>query len=136
METENLVKAFLQGKNISFESINVDSKQIRKAWISAFSNGEKAPHMEDFLWHFFSFEVVPHFKGKAAIKELKEQWPSDILIFNEKFDFVFYCQKCLPILELSVSQDDIYICHKNMKWTYVVTHEIFSGLGPYFAHRQ
>ncbi|MFW5761507.1 MAG: DUF4275 family protein [Cyclobacteriaceae bacterium] len=28
--------------------------------------------------------------------------------------------------------DDIYICHHNMKWTYVITHES-PDLGPYFS---
>jgi hypothetical protein len=45
------------------------------------------------------------------------------------------CINSVPEIELDDFIEDVYIAHSNMKWTYVVPHEI-PDIGPFFSTGQ
>lgn len=101
-------------------------------WKAKFISGRNAPGLEAYLWHIFSFGATQCVEGAQATEEYLGQWKTTTLIFNEGRQYLIRCQNAVPIIEMEDFTDDLYIAHKNMKWTYVIPHEIPS-MGPYFS---
>ena len=55
-------------------------------------------------------------------------------MFNESDDFMLDCVAG-EWTDIRGLEDDIYLFPRTMDWTFVTTHEMSIGLGPYFAHR-
>ena len=85
----------------------------------------------NYLWHLFSYDLVPHLKGDEARKALPEGpcWQ-------------FYCEyppEGAPLIREVTAEDiaalpeslDWYLVDKQFTWTYVHTHE--ADCGPYFC---
>jgi len=140
MEAQDFIINQLIEQEISFEVLqneydpSKDSKvsETVKKWSDKFISNKKAPNLESYLWHIFSFNATDNFEGKLALAELKKQWTADVLIFNESQQYLIKCSGKIPILEVDGFMDDVYLCHHNMKWTYVITHED-PEIGPYFS---
>jgi hypothetical protein len=136
---DNIIKQLIN-QEIQYEIIqseyspseNSEVRQTVKKWCDKFISNKSAPNLDSYLWHIFSFGATKSFEGKAALEELNKQWIADVLIFNESQQYLIRCNGKIPILEMEDFMDDIYLCHHNMKWTYVVPHEI-PDLGPYFS---
>jgi Domain of unknown function (DUF4275) len=140
MKPEDPVIDQLRDQKIEFELVSSGydpsnqsaiSLTVRK-WKDKFIGDHKAPDMDRHMWHIFSFEKMDCSNGDSAKKELMNQYASDILIFNERQQFLIRCSRALPIIEMNDFSDDIYLCHHNMKWTYVIPHEI-PDIGPFFS---
>lgn len=106
--------------------------QTRRKWTEKFIGPRTAPYLNQYMWHIFSYGATPCLQGEAALDELKMQYPTEMFIFNEPQQYLIKCWGKVPLLEIEDFFDDIYVCHHNMKWTYVIPHEI-PDLGPYFA---
>ena len=140
MESEDCILNQLKEQNIEFELLqnrydsspsSLVSQTIEK-WKSKFIANRKAPHLDAYLWHIFSFGSTKSIEGEGATKEYLNQWKTDILIFNEPQEYLIKCVAAIPKIEMDNFFDDIYIVHSNMKWTYVIPHEI-PEMGPYFS---
>lgn len=132
--SDNITKQ-LDEQGISYEFLTEkELLEVDVKWRKKFIGKRTAPHLEIFRWHIFSFQATKSIKGTDANKEYKKQHPTDIYIFNEQLRYGLKCMKQskLPNIEMEDFFDDIYICHHNMKWTYVITHES-PALGPYFS---
>lgn len=124
----------LDEQGVSYELLTEkDLVNIDKKWRDRFIGKRTAPHLENYRWHIFSFHGDA-LEGDEATKEYKKQFPTDIYIFNERLQYGVKCTKSdkLPDIEMEDFFDDIYVCHHNMKWTYVITHES-PDFGPYFT---
>ncbi|MCF6352072.1 MAG: DUF4275 family protein [Cyclobacteriaceae bacterium] len=139
MKLEYIIK-LLKEQNIEFTILqnkynpNVNSpvsKTVEK-WKKKFIANKDAPHLNEYLWHIFSFRSTKSIEGELATKEYLNQWKSTVLIFNEDREYLIECVNSIPKIEMNESFDDIYITHSNMKWTYVITHEI-PDIGPFFS---
>ncbi|MFT4762845.1 MAG: hypothetical protein ACI9XO_002397 [Paraglaciecola sp.] len=74
-------------------------------------------------------------EGEGATKEYLNQWKNNVIIFNESQQYLIECINSVPEIELDDFIEDVYIAHSNMKWTYVVPHEI-PDIGPFFSTGQ
>lgn len=106
--------------------------KVVELWKSIFIEKRKVPYVDQYLWHVFSYKMKKHLEKDKALNELKSQFPTKTYIFNETLTYLIECSDCVPIIELRNFMDDVYICHHNMKWTYVLPHEM-PEIGPFFA---
>ncbi|MEX0810782.1 MAG: DUF4275 family protein [Chitinophagales bacterium] len=129
---ENIISR-LNSQNIDYVELpETDFEKIRNLWIEKFTKGYKAPHIDRYLWHIFSYNYGLAIEGEIAEIKYKKQYPCDLLIFNERFNFCLKIEKsAIPDIQIDDFMDDIYIVHANYRWTYVIPHEIDS-MGPYF----
>jgi hypothetical protein len=118
-----------EGYNPSPDS---ELNKVVKNWMNRFVGKRTAPNLENYLWHIFSFNSSNSLEGEQAIKELSEQYDVNTLIFNEQRQYLILCKGRIPKIEMEDFCDDLYISHHNMKWTYVIPHEI-PNIGPFFS---
>ena len=117
-------------------------KQIKERWLDAFAEG--APEAElgkhvlaehNYLWHLFSYDLVPHLTGEEA----RQARPNEDC-------WLFYCEyppadepiaRAVTAAEAAALADsqngDWYLVDKYFTWTYAHTHE--AQCGPYFCRR-
>ena len=107
--------------------------EVMQLWHSRFIGTDTAPNLDQYLWQIFSYNVTAHSEGPKAIDALEKQFDTDTFIFNEAQQYLIKCLDRIPKIEMDDFNDDIYICHHNMKWTFVIPHEVHSGMGPYFS---
>lgn len=128
----------LREEGIQFEVEEDESTaQLWNEWRSKF----KAHYltMEDCQWHTFCDNIYENYLEKQDAEDRYKQ-----LLVNEYFIIIpdepaIRCfSNRLPELEKvkSFAHDfgvvmDLYVCHKNVKWTFIVTHE--DEFGPYYA---
>ncbi len=139
MKLEDIIR-LLKKQNIGFSILQKQynsngsspvSQTVEK-WEKKFIANKDAPHLNEYLWHIFSFRLTKSIEGELATKEYLNQRKSTVLIFNEDRDYLIECVNSIPKIEMDESSHDIYIAHSNMKWTYVITHEI-PDIGPFFS---
>ncbi|MGB4775530.1 MAG: DUF4275 family protein [Daejeonella sp.] len=136
--TEQITKQ-LDEQEILYEFLTErELKELETKWKKKFIEEKKKPHSNQYntqyKWHIFSFDT-DSIKGKQATNEYKKQHPADIYIFNEELQYGLKCAKAeqLPNILMEGFSDDIYICHHNMKWTYVIPHEA-PHIGSFFSN--
>lgn len=125
----------LDEQGISYEFLTESElSSIASKWNDRFIGDRKAPGLEKYRWHIFSNYETGRFEGEEAKRAYEKQYPSDFFIFNERLQYGVKCSKSsqLPEIKMEGFNDDIYICHHNMKWTFVITHES-PEYGPYFS---
>jgi len=125
----------LDKQGLSYEFVSIDDlESIELKWKAKFIGKRTAPNIEDYKWHIFSFHRDKSIEGERASIEYGAQYPCDIYIFNERLQYGLKCLKSdkIPQILMEDFTDDIYVCHHNMKWTYVIPHE-FPEIGPYFS---
>lgn len=92
---------------------------------------KKKIHFGQFLWHIFSFEIIPSLVGTEARKAFDQCPKNEVYAFFQHKDEAFLIKN--PSLLKSQDfdmDDDIYIFDAIEKWTYIHTHE--EQCGPYF----
>lgn len=93
--------------------------------------------LEKYPWHIFSFGLKPSLEGTHAIIKYQSLIIKSfyLIIYQEERLILCESNECIPYSDLitvksgAKKQEDIYICHQNFKWTFVVPHE--KTLGPY-----
>ena len=115
-------------------------KQIKERWLDAFAEGAPEAGLgkhvlaeHNYLWHLFSYDLVPHLTGEEA----RQARPNEDC-------WLFYCEyppfntprvRHLTAEEAAALAEDHhpdwYLVDKDFTWTYVCTHE--AQCGPYFC---
>jgi len=139
-ETDIIKQLFAQ--QIRFEIISRDQdpkydaklQNIRTMWKDTFIKEKKVPYVDDYLWHVFSYGLTDFIEGDNATYELRQQFASQTVIFNEIGSYLLFCFDKIPIIEMKNYIDDVYVSHHNMKWTYVLPHDS-PQMGPYFKYK-
>lgn len=140
MKIRNNIIKQLKEQNIEFNLLQTEDNTnanslisiVIEKWKKKFIDNRKAPYLDCYLWHIFSFGSTKSIEGEDAKKEYLNQWKTDVLIFNESQEYLIECIDTIPIIEMKDFVDDIYVAHPNMKWTYVIPHE-FPAFGPFFS---
>ena len=140
MKPEDDIIKQLKEQNIEFKILqsgyNPDLNSLLsitiKKWKKKFIANRKAPYLDYYLWHIFNYGSTKSIEGQGATKEYQNQWKTNVLIFNEPQQYLIECINSIPKIEMDDFFDDIYISHSNMKWTYVIPHEI-PEIGPFFS---
>jgi hypothetical protein len=87
-----------------------------------------------YRWHAYSFHFEQAISGVHALEAYQSKPIVPFLVFHESNDQMLSC-RCQLWPDLRGLNDDIYVFPCTMEWTFVTTHEMSSGLGPYFALR-
>jgi hypothetical protein len=131
----------LKSQNIDYEILqdnysptNSELDKVVRAWKKKFIGSKTAPYLNKYLWHIFSYKATQSKEGIDAKNELNKQFDSETLIFNETQQYLIRCVNKIPKIEMDDFIDDIYVSHHNFKWTFVIPHEVQSGMGPYFSY--
>jgi len=88
----------------------------------------------NYLWHIFSWKLVPCLEGDAAREALAALPAGKVYLFYEgKWNDLPYVKPVELPLAADFFQDlhDVYLVDKEFTWTYVQTHE--AACGPYFC---
>lgn len=121
-------------------------KVLKNRWLDAFAEGVSEEDLGkrvlaegNFLWHLFSWELVPCLEGNAARQALTEVPEETVYRFYYEYPPEGVPLTCsltkaealaLPESETVMSGADWYLVDKNFTWTYAHPHE--PERGPYF----
>lgn len=127
------------------ESFPTDIRRVRDRWMDAFagevSEADLGQHVlsgGNFLWHIFSWKLVPCAEGDAARRALEAVRQEDCFLFYHEYP-PKGASRIRPITKTealalpepeSLDGADWYLVDKDFTWTYVHTHE--ADCGPYF----
>lgn len=108
-----------------------ESEQLCGQWELAYPADREGIHVEQFMWHVFSFERYPSVSQGAALAEYeKQEAPKYMVLADDKTEGLI-----TDLRPTTVSNADYLVCPLNWAWTMAFTHED-EDLGPYFAvHR-
>jgi hypothetical protein len=101
-------------------------------WLVAFPADRSGIHIEEFMWHVFSFDRYPSVARAAAVAQYEQhEAPQYAVLSNDKNEGLV-----TDLRPTSASVADYLVCPLNLAWTMFFTHED-DCLGPYFArHRE
>jgi hypothetical protein len=108
-----------------------ESEQLCGQWELAYPADRDGIHIEQFMWHVFSFNRYPNVDRAAALAEYEKQAaPKYLVLANDRNEGLI-----TDLRPTAVSIADYLVCPLNWAWTMAFTHED-EDLGPYFAvHR-
>lgn len=115
-----------------------DIEVVKNRWLDAFAAdvsesdlGKYVLAEGNFLWHIFSYELVPCLTGDQARQALATTDRTHAYFFQDP-SFENSKIRSAADLDLSALEDleDVYLVDKDFTWTYVHTHA--ETCGPYF----
>ena len=115
---------------------NSEIEQFRNDWRYKFNAQDLGKG--ELEWYVFSCKRYPlYWESREADQKYKEIYVKEFVIDDGENGYQCFSQH-LPNLDKlkSATKDfgilyDLFISHKNLKWTFVITHE--EDVGPYFA---
>ena len=90
--------------------------------------------VDGYRWHAYSFGYESAVTGQRAFDLYAAMPLQPFVMFLESDDLMFACAAD-QWPDLRPFEEDIYIFPRTMEWTFITTHEMSAGLGPYFATR-
>ena len=130
------------------EPFPTDIRRVKNRWLDVFADGvpdadlgKRVLSEGNYLWHLFSWELVPCLSGDAARQALAAAPGEKYLFYYE------YPPEGEPLVRPVTAEElaalptdagaipgaDWYLVDKDFTWTYVQTHE--ADCGPYFCRR-
>lgn len=134
----------MKNKKLKILEIPKWGKYLRQKWCESFAshltNVEKQEiYLDSFLWHLCSWEKTNCLEKEEAIKAFENHPKKKCTIFYQFVDEAYLVEnaenltmKDLPYIENHMNYGDIYVMDWDCKWTFMMTHEMSNGLGPYF----
>ena len=129
------------------ESFPTDIEAVKDRWLDVFAAGVSEADLGahvlaegNFLWHLFSWKLVPCLEGDAARQALAEAPEEGLYLFYAEHPPAGVPQvrpvtkadlAALPVDQGAVEGGDWYLVDREFTWTYVQTHE--ADCGPYFC---
>lgn len=130
------------------ETFPTDIRIIRERWLDAFAAevseadlGRYVLAGGNYLWHIFSWKLVPCLEGDAALRALAEAEETELYLFYSEYPPQGTARvrpisreeaMSVPVPE-SHAGTDWYLVDREFTWTFVHTHE--RECGPYFCRR-
>ncbi|MDP5277028.1 DUF4275 family protein [Chengkuizengella axinellae] len=118
------------------------AEKLKRQWEEKFTsciskNKKDEIYLYQYLWHVFSYELLPHEEKENAIKAFDNEKKNKCYVFYQNQNHITGFPLKLENAEKIKAEDfkgeqDLYIVDENFTWTYVQTHEQEWGLGPYF----
>ena len=128
------------------EDFPTDIRRVRERWLDTFAGGVSEADLGthvladgNFLWHLFSWKLVPCLAGDAARQTLAEVPEEEFYLFYNEYP-PQGASRVRPISKeeaLSMHSPgplagaDWYLVDRDFTWTYAHTHE--AECGPYFC---
>ncbi len=129
------------------EPFPTDIKTVKNRWLDTFAAvvseedlGKRVLAAGNYLWHLFSWELVPHLTGEAAKAALAEHAGEEMYLFYYEYPpegtplvrpVTLEELTALPSDQGGIQGSDWYVVDKDFTWTYAQTHE--DECGPYFC---
>ena len=127
------------------EPFPTDIRRVKNRWLDVFAEGvseaELGKHVlseGNYLWHLFSWNLVPCLTGAAAQKALEERAGEELYLFYMEYppEDAPRIQRISGPADLPAEQDsltgaDWYVVDKDFTWTYAHAHE--DNCGPSFC---
>ena len=129
------------------EPFPADIKTVKNRWLDTFADGVSEEDLGkrvlaegNFLWHLFSWKLVPCLEGEEARKALAEHASEELYLFYYEYPpadiplvrpVTLEELAALPTDQGAVPGADWYVVDRDFTWTYAQTHE--DGCGPYFC---
>ena len=104
-----------------------DAASLADAWLAVFGR-KPAPHMQDYMWHVFSYAAYPSVNLQAALDAYANVTCSEYVVLSNGCDQALITDQ----KPTSCSLPDYHVFPRNLAWTMSFTHED-GWLGPYFA---
>ena len=118
-------------------------REVKNRWLETFADGVPQEDLVkyvfstgNYLWHVFSWKLVPCLEGDAARQALAACPAGKVYLFYEGLwnDLPYVKPVELPLPEdFFADKHDVYLVDKDFTWTYVHTHE--EACGPYFCKK-
>ena len=130
------------------EPFPTDIRRVKNRWLDVFADGvsdaELGRHVlsdGNYLWHLFSWNLVPCLSGDAARQALSEASGEKYLFYYEEppegepLVRPVTAEKLvtLPADAGAIPGADWYVVDKDFTWTFAQTHE--ADCGPYFCRK-
>ena len=124
-------------------------KDFETKWLKAFAKDLTKEQLTgritsrgQYLWHAFSFEMIPCLEGDAANAEYNKVNKEGATEFSEVYPHWKTIPDPLPLAEMHMKAEQIedkglsefYVIGMYFSWCYIRTHEEGYGLGPYFIY--
>lgn len=120
-----------------------------KKWLKTFAPEMTAEQYDryvkgQYIWHTFSWDIISkekYLKGEAARKAYDKADKSQAMCFKLWYDeklsaLTAEFDTAEKIESADCPYPEFYVVGKNFSWTYIATHEIECGCGPYFMKAQ
>ena len=140
------------GTMVEWEEPFPSSRKVLKSrWLDAFAGGVSEEDLGrrvlaegNYLWHIFSWKLVPCLEGGAARQALEEtaEEPVYLFYYEDPPEGVPLSRALSKAEALALPEPDTlngadwYLVDKDFTWTYVHTHEEGAGCGPYFCRAE
>jgi len=120
----------------------MNEKEIEINWLKAFAEDIDEDSLKkhvyeygNYLWHIFSWKLVPCLEGDEARKAFDKEEYNKAVMFRSGYSNEGTIIEGLKLTDkIRVVElekiDDVYITAEDFSWTYVHTHE--ESCGPYF----
>ena len=130
------------------EPFPTDIRRVKNRWLDVFADGvsdaELGRHVlsdGNYLWHLFSWNLVPCLSGDAARQALSEASGEKYLFYYEEppegeplvRPVTAEELVTLPADARAIPGADWYVVDKDFTWTFAQTHE--ADCGPYFCRK-
>ena len=130
------------------EPFPTDIRRVKNRWLDVFADGvsdaELGRHVlsdGNYLWHLFSWNLVPCLSGDAARQALSEASGKKYLFYYEEppegeplvRPVTAEELVTLPADARAIPGADWYVVDKDFTWTFAQTHE--ADCGPYFCRK-
>ncbi|TLY49833.1 MAG: DUF4275 family protein [Gammaproteobacteria bacterium] len=97
-------------------------------WMVSFGTDGTGIHIEQFLWHVFSYKRFPSTSRSEAVAQYEQHVAAEFVVISNDREAGLITKK-RPI---ACSWQDWLVFPSNLAWTMAFTHED-EWLGPYFA---
>ncbi len=116
--------------------IGKEFRAVNQVWQETFFSNVKRNTgsfiFRGYRWHAYSFNHEVAVSGRNAVLAFQETTIQPYYLFHEWEGNLYECtSEAWP--DLRKLNEDIYIFPLQLEWTFVLTHEMSMGLGPYFA---
>ncbi|MBD2867661.1 DUF4275 family protein [Paenibacillus sp. IB182493] len=127
----------LRAKEIEAAEAPGSAVSLRERWAYCFAKelseeDKKRIHLDQFLWHVFSYGKRTCMKNELAVKAFDCAAKDKCYIFYQNAEFALFVTNAAGLTAADLEHEqDVYVVDHEWKWTYAKTHE--SHCGPYFC---
>lgn len=115
-------------KNDEMNFKELQNKYIKYFFKNLTEQDKEKIYFNEYIWHAFSYELIPCLKGLDAVKEFEKRIPNDVYVISiysgiveERKNLTY--EGLLRMRYMNSTYNDCYVVDKNFRWTFIFTHE-------------
>ena len=119
--------------NEKSENEEINFKVLKNKYIQTFFNDltegdKKRIYFNDYIWHAFTYGIIPCTEGYDAVKEFEKRNQNDVYVISmysgivvERKNLTY--EELLRMRYMNSTYNDCFVVDKNFRWTFIFTHE-------------